>query len=145
MGRGIPKASKQIKIVIDRLKKGPAYQSELEKLKVDNRGKTIPHSSMNRILNYYLLYWQLVEKKQEGKLEKWIWRDLPRYKTKSEYEVALKHSHNLIPGLEAIWARIPLETIESKYLDPLIRKKYMDKVEKGKRYVELALNHLVSK
>jgi hypothetical protein len=143
MGSGIPKASRQIKKVIDRLKEGPAYQSKLEKLK-DDRGRTIPHTSLNRILNNYLLYWGLVEKKQEGKMEKWVWRDLPHFNTWNEYKVALKHSQNLIPGLKAIRARIPLESLTSEFLQPTVKQKYLKEINDGKKYLSVTLEHLAT-
>jgi len=80
-----------IKKVITELKKGPKTWTDLLKL-------SIPRKSLERILQDYLQYWGLSTKNSEGK---WAWFEhIKVFKGKDEYEMLLKHSMRLIPGIK---------------------------------------------
>jgi len=148
MGRGIPKASKQIKEVIDKLKQGPIYHSDLEKTRFfktkEDLGRTIPRTSLHRILNDYLKYWGLVKREEDEKGVKWIWHQLPHYETWTEYKVALNHSQHLIYGLESICVLLVLIGTKRKYIHPQRMEEYQKKYQKGSENFVFAFEHLAS-
>ena len=74
------------KKVIDALREGKKSWSELRKL-------DIPEKTLQRILQDYLQYWGLVEKKEKY----WVWYEYLRvFSSEGEYKAALEHSRKLL-------------------------------------------------
>ena len=65
----------------------------------------LPERTLTRILDY-LQYWGLAKKpKEQGRFGYWYWFEyVEPYKTREDYEMALKHSEELFLGLDAILA-----------------------------------------
>lgn len=150
MVEGIPKTSKHIKRIIEKLKEGPIYQSNLEKdLNLIDEKNNFPlerakisHSQTDRILNNYLKYWGFVERSQEGRKIRWAWKDVPHFENEAEYKVLLQHSKNMIPGIDSLCSGVSLERSSAKYLDPELKTQYLERIEKGKKYADLVKRHL---
>jgi len=78
--------SENLKKIIDAIRESPKSYSELSKL--------VPGSTLDRYLIKYLSNWKLIYKGEDGR---WRWfQDQTIYRNEQEYEIALKHSENIV-------------------------------------------------
>jgi hypothetical protein len=93
------KTQKNIKAIIDCLKKGRLSHSDLQ------AATGLAPRTLSRMLGY-LKYWELAAKDKTGR---WAWFEYTRiYDSKQDLDIAVIHSKELIKGLNAFMASLGL-------------------------------------
>jgi hypothetical protein len=94
MGRGLDVVN--YKKVMDCLRRKSLTWSEIV------RETKLPRRTVTRALDS-LEYWGLAKKTKKGGAEYWVWSEHYRvYETKHDYDLAIRHSRNLMDGLAAV-------------------------------------------